>query len=63
MFFTITNEKEINIIPASYELTSCEIVIKDKYVLLTFCSKEDIQITYELSPDDQSEAQNKSRKL
>ena len=54
MFFTITNEKEINIIPASYELTSCEIVIKDKYVLLTFCSKEDIQIIYELSPDDQS---------
>ena len=48
MFFTITNEKEINIIPASYELTSCEIVIKDKYVLLTFCSKEDIQIINEI---------------
>lgn len=54
MFFTITNEKKVNIIPASYELTSYEIVIKDKYVLLTFCSKEDIPITYELSPDDRS---------
>ena len=53
MFFTITNEKKVNIIPASYELTSYEIVIKDKYVLLTFCSK-DIPITYELSPDDRS---------
>lgn len=54
MFFTITNEKKVNIIPASYELTSYEIVIKDKYVLLTFCSKEDIPITYKLSPDDRS---------
>ena len=62
MFFTITNEKEINIIPASYELTSYEIVIKDKYVLLTFCSKEDIPITYELSPDDRSGSAEQTKK-
>lgn len=54
MFLTITNEKEVNIIPASYKLTSYEIVIKNKYVLLTFCSKKHITITYELSPDDRS---------